>query len=103
MQRTVAGPGPINRAPLLVPSEAAAARMDEAIFGELVCGQVTPNVLAVLGAAAQELVDAGAKTIILGNTDMTQAANELRAACCVPLVDSELAHARAAAPKAQGQ
>jgi aspartate racemase len=85
---------------IILPSEEMNRRVDDAIFGDLVCGQVTPNALAVLREAIEELTQRGAKAIILGNTDMTQAADELRAAARVPLVDAALAHARAAARRA---
>ena len=89
-----------RRMPLLVPSEETGKKLDDVIFGELVRGEVSASVLQALGAAARELVDAGAASIILGNTDMTQAAAGLRKACPVPLLDSALAHARAAARRA---
>lgn len=89
-----------RRFPLLVPADATAAKVDESIFGDLVCGRVTEQVMDVLGAALAELVGAGAKAIILGNTDMTQAADALQQRCTVPLIDSAMAHARAAARRA---
>ena len=84
-------------APLLLPPSDAAARLDEAIFGELVRGEVTDDFLGLMGASIADLGRRGAAAIVLGNTDMTLAAQRLQAAAPVPLIDSALAHARAAA------
>lgn len=84
-------------AALLLPPPETAARLDAAIFGELVRGEVTDGFLRLMREAVSGLAARGAATIVLGNTDMTLAADRLRGAAEVPLVDSALAHARAAA------
>lgn len=97
--------GGIFQAPgrsIVVPSEGLQREVDEAIFGELVRGEVSARVLRVLGSAIGDLEKQGAAAVILGNTDMTLAAEELAKAATVPLVDSALAHARAAARAALG-
>jgi len=82
---------------LLTPPTETAARLDAAIFGPLVRGEVTDAFLRLMADAAAALVARGAASIILGNTDMTLAAEPLARACPVPLVDAACAHARAAA------
>lgn len=92
--------GGIFQAPgrsIVLPSESTQREVDDAIFGELVRGQVSERVVKVLRGAIGALEKQGAVSIILGNTDMTLAAAELAKGAHVPLVDSALAHARAAA------
>lgn len=79
------------------PSPGTQRDADDAIFRELVRGDVSARVLSVLRAAIDELARLGAASIILGNTDMSLAAAELQRTSPVPLVDSARAHARAAA------
>lgn len=82
---------------LILPPPETAERVDKVIFGELVCGLVTDEAVHVLGAGIADLVAHGAGSIILGNTDMTLAADRLRATAPVPLIDSARAHAKASA------
>lgn len=81
-------------AALILPAPETAERVDQAIFGELVHGVVSASSLAVLGAAIEELARRGAASIILGNTDMTLAAERLQEIAPLALVDSARAHAR---------
>jgi aspartate/glutamate racemase len=67
------------------------------IFGELICGEVSEACVRVLRDAIAELVEHGAVSIILGNTDMTLAADRLEQLSAAVLIDSARAHARAAA------
>jgi aspartate racemase len=83
-------------ATLLLPPPDVAARLDEVIFSELVQGRVTTAAVRLLRDAAAGLSREGAESIILGNTDMTLAAGQLRD-FAVPLIDSARAHARASA------
>lgn len=82
---------------LILPPFRTAERVDQAIFGELICGQVSEETVRLLRDAIAELVERGAASIILGNTDMTLAADQLQKTASVPLIDSARAHARAAA------
>lgn len=82
---------------LITPSSETAARVDDAIFGELILGHVTDGAVEILRDAIAELAALGADAVILGNTDMTLAADRLEEAAKVPLIDSARAHARAAA------
>jgi aspartate racemase len=84
-------------AALLLPSPETAARVDQAIFGELICGVVSPAGLDTFAGAIDELVALGAASVILGNTDLTLAAEALQARSKIPLIDSTRAHARDAA------
>jgi aspartate racemase len=83
-------------ATLVLPSRSTAHRIDEVIFGELICGEVSETCLRVLQDAIAELVERGAVSIILGNTDMTLAADRLEQLTPAALIDSARAHARAA-------
>jgi aspartate racemase len=82
---------------LLLPPPRIFDRLDAAIFGELVRGEVTDDFLSLMREAMVDLARRGAAAIILGNTDMTLAADRLQEAAPVPLIDSARAHARAAA------
>jgi aspartate racemase len=82
---------------VLIPPAATAERVDKAIFGELVRGSVSDSGLRVFRNAIDELAAAGAASVILGNTDLTLVADELRKTVAVPLIDSTRAHARDAA------
>jgi aspartate/glutamate racemase len=82
---------------VILPPQNTQRDADEVIFRELVRGQVSEGVIAVLRAAIGELAREGAASIILGNTDMSLAAAELQKTSPVPLIDSARAHARAAA------
>lgn len=82
---------------LLLPFTKTAERVDQVIFGELICGQVSEKCLQILRDAIAELVERGAASIILGNTDMTLVADQLQETVSIPLIDSARAHARAAA------
>lgn len=84
-------------ATLLLPPAGTAERVDQAIFSELVLGNPSPACLGVLAAAIEELAAMGAASVILGNTDMSLAAEQLQRASPVPLIDAARAHARAAA------
>jgi aspartate racemase len=86
-----------RRAALVLPASATAERVDRVIFGELISGRVTDDGVRILSGAVAELVDGGAAAVVLGNTDMTLAADRLQPRAAVPLVDSARAHARAAA------
>jgi aspartate racemase len=83
-------------ATLVLPSPRTAHRIDEVIFGELICGEVSETCVRVLRDAIAELVERGAVSIILGNTDMTLAADRLEQLTPAALIDSARAHARAA-------
>ena len=82
---------------ILAPEAATARNVDRAIFDDLVNGTASPNSMQVLQAAIGELIAAGAKSIILGNTDLTLIAGELQKASAVPLIDATTMHAREAA------
>ena len=84
-------------ATLLLPPPQTFERLDEAIFGDLVRGAVTDAFLSLMDEAIADLARRGAASIILGNTDMTLAAERLAQASPVRLIDSARAHARAAA------
>ena len=86
-----------NGATLLVPRDELAEQVDAVIFAELVLGEVTETGIDVLVRAIHELVAQGARSIILGNTDMTLAADALGARTNLTIVDAALAHARGAA------
>jgi aspartate racemase len=84
-------------ATLLLPTAGTAERVDRAIFDELIWGDVSEGCVRTLRTAIAELVENGAASIILGNTDMTLAAERLQETAAVPLIDAARAHARAAA------
>jgi aspartate racemase len=86
-----------NGTELIVPDEQVARRLDAMIFQELVAGRVTQAGIDLLARTADELLARGARSIILGNTDMTLTAAELGHRIKVPLIDSTITHARAAA------
>jgi len=81
---------------LLVPSADTAKKVDGAIFNALVYGAKPGYAIEIFKSAIDELVSAGAKSVILGNTDLTLAEDELEVESSVPLIDSAIAHARAA-------
>jgi len=83
-------------AELLVPSADTAKKVDNAIFGTLVYGATAQFAIDIFSAAIDELIAAGAKSVILGNTDLTLVNEELVDASAVPLIDSATAHANAA-------
>jgi aspartate racemase len=82
---------------LIVPQDRLQQRVDEAVFGDLVRGNPGKPSIDTFREALAELTTAGAKSIILGNTDLTLVADELRKTSAVPLIDSTTAHARDAA------
>jgi aspartate racemase len=82
---------------LLVPSPETAQRVDQAIFGELVRGTASDQCREVFRTAIAELARAGARAVVLGNTDLTLIADDLQATSPVPLIDGTAAHARDAA------
>ena len=82
---------------LLLPSTEKATQVDLTIFSELIRGAVSPSGLEVLHTAITELTALGAKSVILGNTDLTLVKEDLQSKAKVPLVDSTTAHARDAA------
>jgi aspartate racemase len=84
-------------AALVMPSVDCAERVDQAIFGELVRGVVSETGLHVFHVAIEELVESGSTSVILGNTDLTLAADELQRRVNIPLIDAARAHARDAA------
>lgn len=86
-----------NGATIILPNAERAARIDQIIFDELVLGIISNESIVCLADAISELAEQGARSIILGNTDMTLAARELRAKSKLPLIDAALAHARDAA------
>jgi len=89
-----------HRTELLLPRPEIVEQVDDVIFGELVCGDVSEKCLRIFGDAIKELVDRGAATVILGNTDMTLAAKDLQDSTRVPLIDAARLHARSAARSA---
>jgi aspartate racemase len=84
-------------APLILPTPETAERVDQVIFDELISGQVSEAGIRTLGTAVTELATRGAASVILGNTDMTLAAERLKDVVRVPLVDAARVHARVAA------
>jgi aspartate racemase len=80
-----------------VPSPETARRVDKAIFDELVRGTASFQCRDVFRAAIAELAHAGARSVVLGNTDLTLIADDLQASSPVPLIDGTTAHARDAA------
>jgi aspartate racemase len=84
-------------ASLLLPRPDTAALVDKAIFGELIRGVVSTAGLGIFRDAIEELAASGASSIILGNTDLTLAADELQTTTNLTLVDSARSHARDAA------
>jgi aspartate racemase len=82
---------------IIVPKDKTMQRVDQAIFGDLVRGNPSRAALDVFREALAELAASGAKSIILGNTDLTLIADDLRKTSAVPLIDSTTAHARDAA------
>lgn len=84
-------------ATLVTPEPETAAHLDDAIFGELILGDVTRDVVETLTRSIVELEERGVDAIILGNTDMTLALDRLETISTVPVIDSARAHARAAA------
>jgi aspartate racemase len=82
---------------MIVPKDKTQQRIDQAIFGDLVRGNPSRASIDVFREALAELSAAGAKSIILGNTDLTLVADQLKKTSVVPLIDSTTAHARDAA------
>jgi aspartate/glutamate racemase len=82
---------------LIVPKEKTQQRVDQAIFGDLVRGNPSRATVDIFREALSELAAAGAKSIVLGNTDLTLVCDELKKTSAVPLIDSTTAHARDAA------
>lgn len=86
-----------RRTELIWPSADMAEQVDRVIFGDLIRGDVSHACIEVFGLAVEQLRAAGAEAIILGNTDMTLAAESLQNKSEIPLVDAARAHARDAA------
>jgi aspartate racemase len=84
-------------AKMIVPKDKTQQRVDQAIFGDLVRGDPGRASIDIFREALAELAAAGAKSVILGNTDLTLVAAELQKTSAVPLIDSTTAHARDAA------
>jgi aspartate racemase len=84
-------------AELALPAADIAEWVDRVIFGDLIRGDLSSECLRVLEAAIEQLAASGAASIILGNTDMTLAAEELQKMSPIPLIDAARAHARDAA------
>jgi aspartate racemase len=84
-------------AKMIVPKDKTQQRVDQAIFGDLVRGDPGRASIDIFREALAELAAAGAKSVILGNTDLTLVAAELQKTSAVPLIDSTTAHAREAA------
>ncbi|HVV79628.1 MAG TPA: aspartate/glutamate racemase family protein [Pseudolabrys sp.] len=84
-------------AKMTVPKDKTQQRVDQAIFGDLVRGNPGRASIDIFREALAELTAAGAKSVILGNTDLTLVATELQRTCTVPLIDSTTSHARDAA------
>lgn len=84
-------------AELVLPSADIAERVDHVIFGDLIRGDVSSECLRVFEIAIDQLTASGAASIILGNTDMTLAAEYLQKKTALPLIDAARAHARNAA------
>jgi aspartate racemase len=84
-------------AKLIVPKDKTQQRVDQAIFGDLVRGNPGRASIDVFREALAELTAGGAKSVILGNTDLTLVVAELQKTSAVPLIDSTTAHAREAA------
>ena len=89
-----------RRTELIWPSADMAEQVDRVIFDDLIRGDVSDACIEVFGLAVEQLQAAGAQAIILGNTDMTLAAQDLRKKTAIPLIDAALAHARDAADAA---
>jgi aspartate racemase len=82
---------------MTVPKNKTQQRVDQAIFSDLVRGNPGRASIDIFREALAELTAAGAKSVILGNTDLTLVAAELQRTCTVPLIDSATSHARDAA------
>jgi aspartate racemase len=72
-------------------------RVEEIIFDELVFGEATPHGLEVIAGACDGLAQQGADAVILGCTDMTHLADQLRAGTSLFVADTTQIHASAAA------
>lgn len=86
-----------RRTELVLPRPETVEEVDNIIFGELVCGDVSERCLRIIGDAIKELGDRGAAAVILGNTDLTLAAKDLQESTRLPLIDAARFHARSAA------
>jgi aspartate racemase len=71
--------------------------VEEIIFDELVFGDVTPRGLNTIVQACDWLADRGADAVILGCTDMTHLAEQLRVRTSLFVADTTTIHAAAAA------
>jgi aspartate racemase len=72
-------------------------QVEELIFNELVFGEVTPHGLEVIAAACDWLAHQGADAVILGCTDMTHLADQLRGSTSLFVADTTQIHAATAA------
>ena len=85
---------------VLAPCDSAVAELDTMIDSEAIRGINTPSSLTLLQTMVKELADAGADSVILGCTDLVLFGLENIGAGVLPVVDSTVAHARAAAARA---
>lgn len=75
----------------LTPDEAARARINQIIFGELCCGQFTPASKAFYQQEIAKLVAQGAQGVIFGCTEIGLLLNQDD--CPVPVFDTAAIHA----------
>lgn len=83
---------------VLLPEGEHRDNVHNALYKELAKGIFLPKTRAKFKAAIEDLVKRGAETIILGCTEFGMLVNEED--CPVPLIDTTIAHARAAVDRA---
>jgi aspartate racemase len=87
---------------ILPPAPEVVARVEEVIFGELIFGNATARGLDLLTEACEEFARQGADAVILGCTDMTHLAEQLRCGAPLFVADTTAIHAAVAAEVAWG-
>ena len=87
-------------ATVLAPRDSIVAQIDTMIDSEAIRGITTPASLALVQSTVKELADSGADSVILGCTDLVLFGLENIGAGLLPVIDSTVAHARAAASQA---
>jgi aspartate racemase len=80
-----------------------ARKMESVILEELIRGVVSQAAVETMTSAANHFVFQGADCIVLDCTDLTHAAGQLQAQGSLPIFDSTILHAEAAAAAACGQ
>jgi len=82
---------------IVPPAPEVISRVEEIIFGELVFGEATRRGLDLLTEACEGFARQGADAVILGCTDMTHLAEQLRPRTSLFVADTTAIHAAAAA------